>query len=47
MENQITEEKASWWYWFKKLDGNLAECNKCGWLKNRGAGWVSTLDFLM
>nr|CAD2175092.1 unnamed protein product [Meloidogyne enterolobii] len=28
--------KSSWWYWFTKLDENLAGCKNCDWVKSRG-----------
>nr|CAD2181841.1 unnamed protein product [Meloidogyne enterolobii] len=28
--------KSSWWYWFSKLDENLAGCKNCDWVKSRG-----------
>ncbi|KAL7071141.1 hypothetical protein ACQ4LE_009354 [Meloidogyne hapla] len=28
--------KASWWYWFTKLDENFAGCKNCDWVKSRG-----------
>ena len=39
-DNRDAEEKSSWWYWFKKLDGNMAECNNCDWVKDRGPGFL-------
>lgn len=45
IDNKNVEEKSSWWYWFKKLDGNMAECNNCDWVKDRGPGFNLKIIF--
>lgn len=36
--NSGADGMVSWWYWFEKLDGNIAKCKHCEWTKNRGQG---------
>lgn len=39
--------KSSWWYWFRKLDANLAGCKNCDWVKSRGNGWKFLISYFL